>query len=107
MRVIFLRGAAISLTNPKVLFFYGAFFPQFIVADKPIAPQLLALTSTFLLLAIVFDSGWAILAGRLRHLVCRLLLEKKKLTSAVLIAAGIRLATGRQSASPPASQFLL
>jgi threonine/homoserine/homoserine lactone efflux protein len=98
MRVIFLRGLAISLTNPKVLFFYGAFFPQFIVADKPIAPQLLALTSTFLLLAIVFDSGWAILAGRLRHIVAGYTRLRHQLTGGVLIAAGIGLATARKAA---------
>ena len=29
----FRRALTISLTNPKTLFFYGAFFPQFIAAD--------------------------------------------------------------------------
>jgi homoserine/homoserine lactone efflux protein len=98
MRVVFVRGVAISLTNPKVLFFYGAFFPQFIVANERIAPQLLALTSTFLILAIVFDSGWAILAGRLRHLVAGYTPLRHRLTGGVLIAAGLGLATARRAA---------
>jgi homoserine/homoserine lactone efflux protein len=98
MRVVFVRGVAISLTNPKVLFFYGAFFPQFIVANERIAPQLLALTSTFLILAIVFDSGWAILAGRLRHLVAGYTRLRHRLTGGVLIAAGLGLATARRAA---------
>jgi homoserine/homoserine lactone efflux protein len=98
LRLIFLRGVAISLTNPKVLFFYGAFFPQFIAADKPIAPQLLALTSTFLVLAIVFDSGWAILAGRLRGVVAGYTRLRHRLTGGVLIAAGLGLATARRAA---------
>ena len=98
MRVIYLRGVAISLTNPKVLFFYGAFFPQFIEADRPIAPQLLALTGTFLVLAIIFDSGWAILAGRLRGVVAGYAKLRHRLTGGVLIAAGLGLATARRAA---------
>jgi homoserine/homoserine lactone efflux protein len=98
MRMIYLRGIAISLTNPKVLFFYGAFFPPFMVADRPIAPQLLALTSTFLILAIVFDSGWAILAGCLRGGVAGYTRLRHRLTGGVLIAAGLGLATARRVA---------
>ena len=98
MRVVFVRGVAISLTNPKVLFFYGAFFPQFIVANEPIGPQLLALTSTFLILAIVFDCGWAILAGRLRGVLAGYTRLRHRVTGGVLIAAGVGLATAREAA---------
>ena len=44
-----LRGFAISLTNPKTLLFYGAFFPQFLTPNAPIAPQVALLSLTFLL----------------------------------------------------------
>jgi homoserine/homoserine lactone efflux protein len=98
MGLIFLRGVAISLTNPKVVFFYGAFFPQFILPDEPIALQLLALTSTFLALAIVFDSGWAVLAGRLRGSVAGYTRLRHRLTGGVLIAAGLGMATARKAA---------
>ncbi len=33
-RAVFLRGFLVSLTNPKTLLFYGAFFPQFVTADR-------------------------------------------------------------------------
>jgi threonine/homoserine/homoserine lactone efflux protein len=98
MRLVYLHGVAISLTNPKVLFFYGAFFPQFIITHNPIAPQLLALTSTFLILAIVFDSGWAILAGRLRDVAAGYSRLRHRLTGSVLIAAGLGLAAARKAA---------
>jgi homoserine/homoserine lactone efflux protein len=39
-RAIFLRGLLVSLTNPKTLLFYGAFFPQFLAAGR--ARKLLA-----------------------------------------------------------------
>src|SRR5262249_10347791 len=32
-RAIALRGFLVSLTNPKTLLFYGAFFPQFVAAN--------------------------------------------------------------------------
>ncbi len=68
-RLIFARGFLVGLTNPKTLLFYGAFFPQFITPGPTAADQLLLLAVTFLGVAIVCDSGWAILAGRLRTLL--------------------------------------
>ena len=38
-RSIALRGFVISLTNPKTLQFYGAFFPQFLLSDAAIGPD--------------------------------------------------------------------
>src|SRR6185437_15880369 len=63
-RAIALRGFLISLTNPKTLLFYGAFFPQFISLDRPLAPQVVVLSLSFLFIAAGIDSGWATLAGR-------------------------------------------
>jgi len=37
---MFAEAVLVSATNPKVLLFYGAFFPQFIDADGPIVKQL-------------------------------------------------------------------
>src|ERR1700722_8629688 len=34
VRTIFLRGFLVSLTNPKTLLFFSAFFPQFLVANE-------------------------------------------------------------------------
>jgi homoserine/homoserine lactone efflux protein len=61
----YLRGLLISLTNPKTLLFFGAFLPQFVSPAAPLLPQLLLLAASFLVLAILFDSTWAVLAGRL------------------------------------------
>jgi threonine/homoserine/homoserine lactone efflux protein len=66
LEAIVLRGFAISLTNPKTLLFYGAFFPQFLTSDAPIAPQVALLSSTFFVIAAGLDACWALLAGRLR-----------------------------------------
>jgi threonine/homoserine/homoserine lactone efflux protein len=94
-RAIFLNGFLISLTNPKTLLFYAAFFPQFVSANRP-AGQLWLLAATFLVLAAVIDSGWALLAGRLRGALAGHARLRGRLTGAVLIAAGAGLAVARR-----------
>jgi len=64
----FWQGLAVALSNPKVLLFLGAFFPQFINPAAAIVPQLALLAVTFVtvimlmdaLMALAFDSarGW-------------------------------------------------
>ncbi len=63
---VFAQGFLISLTNPKTLVFYAAFFPQFMNAGLPALPQFLLLGVTFLVMAIVSDSLYALLAGHIR-----------------------------------------
>ena len=48
-----------SATNPKTLFFYAAFFPQFVDPASPPGPQLALLSATFLVLATVLDGAYA------------------------------------------------
>ena len=90
----FRRGVIVSLTNPKILFFYAAFFPQFMAGKNP-AGQFWLLAVTFLAIAVVVDSGWALLAARLRPLLSRHETLRNRLTGAVLIAAGAGLALAR------------
>lgn len=87
-----LRGFLVSLTNPKTLLFYGAFFPQFLSIRSPLGPQLAFLSFTFLTLLVVLDSFWAVLAGRLRGLVARRGRFHNRLSGAFLITAGAGLA---------------
>jgi threonine/homoserine/homoserine lactone efflux protein len=89
----FLRGVIVSLTNPKTLLFYAAFFPQFMTGHD--GRQFWLLAASFLVIAIVIDSGWALLAGRLRPLLFRHARLCGRITGAVLIAAGAGLALAR------------
>jgi homoserine/homoserine lactone efflux protein len=95
--VIFARGFLVGLTNPKTLLFYGAFFPQFITPGPDAGHQLLLLAVTFLMVAIVCDSLWAILAGRLRALLVAHTRLLNRLTGALLVGAGVGLAMARRS----------
>ena len=63
---VFAQGFLISLTNPKTLIFYAAFFPQFMNPSLPALPQFITLGTTFVVMAIISDSMYAILAGRIR-----------------------------------------
>jgi threonine/homoserine/homoserine lactone efflux protein len=91
-RAIALRGFLISLTNPKTLLFYGAFFPQFLSHDAPIAPQVALLSLTFFVIAAGLDSGWALLAGRVRGVLAIRGRLRNRLSGGFLIGAGIGLA---------------
>ncbi len=95
-RRLFWRGFLVSATNPKTLLFYGAFFPQFIDPAGDIAAQLIILSLTFLAVAVILDSGWAMSAGYARRFFAgrgRLL---NHLGGGILVGAGLGLALARK-----------
>lgn len=96
MRLIFGRGLLVGLTNPKTLLFYGAFFPQFIVPGPGAPDQLLLLALTFLVIAVVLDGAWALLAARLRALLVTHVRLRNRLTGGLLVGAGVGLALARR-----------
>lgn len=95
-RAIALRGFLVSLTNPKTLLFYGAFFPQFVSLDRPVLGQVAVLSVVFLALAVGLDSGWAAAAGRARFLLAAHGRLRNRLSGGMLICAGVGLALARQ-----------
>jgi homoserine/homoserine lactone efflux protein len=96
VRRVVLRGFFIGLTNPKTLLFYGAFFPQFLDPGRPIRPQVGLLCTTFLLIATVLDSGWALTAGRARRLLAARPRLRNRLSGGCLIGAGVGLAVAHR-----------
>lgn len=67
----FQRGFYVSLTNPKTILFFSAFLPQFVTDSSLYAQQITILSVTFLVLALILDSCYALLAGRLRWMLAR------------------------------------
>ena len=94
-RKIFTRGFLVSLTNPKPLVFYAAFLPQFLVANAPLGRQMAVLSVTFVIIALIVDSGWALAAARARGIVARFGRARNRLSGAILIGAAIGLALVR------------
>jgi threonine/homoserine/homoserine lactone efflux protein len=90
------RGFFVSLTNPKTLAFYAAFLPQFLDPAKPLGPQMAILSVTFVAVALIIDSGWALLAARARGGVARFGRLRNRLTGAALIGAALGLALARR-----------
>ena len=61
---IFRQGVLVAVLNPKTALFFFAFLPQFVDASKgSITLQLLSLGCMFVLMAIVTDGLYALLAG--------------------------------------------
>lgn len=95
---LYRRGLLISLTNPKSLAFYAAFFPQFIDASKPQMPQMLLLAVTFVTLGLLSDGTYAVASGHLAPFLKSARAQKirNRLTGSVLTLAGIGLALTRR-----------
>ena len=65
------QALLVALSNPKVLLFLGAFFPQFIDLSSPAAPQLAVLAISFVLAIALTDAALVLVAARARILLTR------------------------------------
>ncbi len=95
VRGMLVRAFVVSLTNPKTLLFYGAFFPQFISSSHDVGPQVVLMSVTFLSIALLFDSTWAFMAGQARRLLTSHAKLRNRVTGSLLIGAGIGMALAR------------
>lgn len=65
---VFLQGFLVGLTNPKTIVFFVAVLPQFVNRSAGAVPlQLLQLGIIFILIALISDSVWALIAGTARQ----------------------------------------
>jgi homoserine/homoserine lactone efflux protein len=94
-RAMFTRALLVSMTNPKTLIFYGAFFPQFVSAEHAFAPQVVTLSVTFVVVAILVDGSWALAASRARRLLASRGRLRNRISGGMLIGAGAALAAAR------------
>ena len=85
-----IRGFLVIWSNPKALIFLGALLPQFVDRTQSTFPQIMVLGLIFMTLASATDSMYAVLAGRMRHLLnaARVKLVSR-ISGAVLIGGGI------------------
>ncbi len=91
------QGLIVSLSNPKVLLFLGAFLPQFLDPGQPAGPQLAMLAFAFAATLIVVDSGYTYAIGRARQAFdMKRLAILDGIAGALLVAGGLILATARR-----------
>jgi len=94
----FWQGAAVSLSNPKVLLFLGAFFPQFIDPASPAGPQLALLSVTFVLTIAAVDCAVASAAGSARvWFTSQRRRVAEGISGVLLLGAGFWLAAARRA----------
>jgi homoserine/homoserine lactone efflux protein len=63
----YLQGVGISLSNPKVLFFLGAFLPQFVDASGNVPVQLAILAMIFIAILVAVDLAYTVLIAGARE----------------------------------------
>lgn len=94
----FWQGFFVIWSNPKALFFFGAFIPQFIDPSGNTALQTLMLGAIFMLVATVFDSLYALAGGKtgswLTQSNIRLV---ERISGTALIGGGLWLALSKRS----------
>lgn len=81
----------VTALNPKSITFFVAFLPQFIDPKSDFATQMIAIESTFLVLAFANALGYALVASRARSAVRneRVVGAANKVGGTLLIGAGI------------------
>lgn len=99
-RGVFWHGFIVAITNPKTVFFFVAFFPQFIDPARAYAPQITQLCVTFMVLAFLLDGFYAVVAGRARGWLVGAGKAKLRhgITGTLLLGTGLGLALARRGA---------
>lgn len=64
---LFRSSYVVTALNPKGIVFFVAFLPQFVNSSSPALPQFLVLGGTFLILAAINATLYAVFAGQLRE----------------------------------------
>jgi len=97
---IVLDGLAVATFNPKTALFYAAFVPQFVTPGAGATTWTLALSLTFVVMALATDSVYALAAGALAPAIARRGLRRagRFVAGAVYVGLGLLTAvSGRPS----------
>ncbi len=90
----FWEGFAVAASNPKILVFSAAYFPQFISPDGPYVTQVVVLALTFLGLAGAWQAVYAGAGGRLSTWLERPVIRRRfdRATGGMFVGLGVALA---------------
>lgn len=90
---LFRRGFMISVSNPKLLLFAAAFFPQFVDAGQPQAPQFAILVVTFAAIEMFWYLVYGLAGGSLSRQLRKPRLKRafNRVTGAIFVGFGAML----------------
>ncbi len=96
---IFFHAFAVTALNPKSLVFFVAFLPHFLDPARPLLPQMAILEATFLVLATLNATLYAVLAAAARGAVRRPSVQRavNRVGGGLLIGAGVLAAGWRRA----------
>jgi threonine/homoserine/homoserine lactone efflux protein len=84
----FLQGFIVIMSNPKMLVLFGAMIPPFIVAGGSPMQQILALGLTFMAIAAVGDTAYALMAGKAGAFLSRSRIRALEIVSGCFLMGG-------------------
>lgn len=90
-RRVLLHTYLVTALNPKSIVFFVAFLPQFVDAAMPIVPQMAIFEATFLMLAAINASCYALMATMARNSIGKPAVQRivNRTGGSLLIGAGI------------------
>lgn len=92
----FWQGFVVLMSNPKIIVLFGALFPQFIDPKESYLEQVLLLGITAMIVAAIFDSIYAVTAGRAGTFMSRARVRLlSRISGSFMIGGGIWLALTR------------
>lgn len=95
-------GFLVGISNPKVVLFFVAFFPQFLDPSRPVAPQVLALGAVLVLIGCGLDLCYGLFGGAVHRALARRSAGLRRGRIAVGLTyiglGGLTLATGSRAA---------
>jgi threonine/homoserine/homoserine lactone efflux protein len=93
----YLQGLLVSLSNPKVVLFLGAFLPQFVDRRADPLQQLAVFALLFVLILVLVDIGCTLAAARARGALLRAHLRLiDGVAGVMLLLGGLALALVRR-----------
>lgn len=84
----FLQGFVVIISNPKMLVLFGAMIPPFLSKDGNMMQQTLLLGFTFMVIAAVGDTLYALMAGKAGLWLSRSRIRAIEIVSGVCLTAG-------------------
>jgi threonine/homoserine/homoserine lactone efflux protein len=83
-----MQGFLVVGANPKTLLFFGSFLPQFVDRDLPVFPQVLIFGALAMIVAMLSDGSYALLAGQARAVVTEARIRLVSRVSGIILMAG-------------------